>query len=143
MHPQIGQHATKTSSQTHLIFASFFDLIFDQKWLPKWTPKLYQSPFWGVHFSHVVPDLALGSTFVNFWFTFGPPRLHFGFIRVPFFAPKGSFWGPFGFRNLGASISGTPQRSENIAGSSKNKRGRRNGGATRIISRQMFRAATA
>ena len=63
----------------------------------------------GTMFAHVVPELVLGAIFANFWHTFGPPRLHFGLIWVPFFAPKASILGPYGFRNLGASISGTPQ----------------------------------
>ena len=93
MEPQIGQNATKTPSKMHSFFA----------------------PFFSRHFSHVVPDLALGPTFVHFWLILGPPGLHFGLIlfrfgliSVPFFAPNASILGPYGARNLGASISGTP-----------------------------------
>ena len=51
-------------------------------------------PLFFTHFSHVVPNLVLGVTFVHFWTTFGPPRLHFGFIWVPFLAPKASILVP-------------------------------------------------
>ena len=36
----------------------------------------------------MVPNLALGATFVNFWLILGSPGLHFGLILVPFLARK-------------------------------------------------------
>ena len=49
------------------------------------------APLFFSHFSHVVPNLVLGPTFVHFWVIVGPPRLHFGIILLHF----GLIWAPF------------------------------------------------
>ena len=75
--------------------ALFLDLLFDQKRPPKWTPKWYQSLILGSNFSHMVQDLALGTTVVHFGLIFGPPGLHVGLIWVLFWGPKASILAMF------------------------------------------------
>ena len=94
MEVQIGQNVAKTPSTIHVFFTPVFDAFFDQTWAPKWSPKCHWSHLFFSHFSHVVPNLVLGLTCVHFWATFGPPRLHFGIIWVPFLAPKASILVP-------------------------------------------------
>ena len=88
MELHIRQNATKTPSKIHVFFTPVFDTFFDQKWIPKWNPKWPWTPLFFSHFSHVVPNLALGATFVYFGFILGSPGLHFGLILVPFLPPK-------------------------------------------------------
>ena len=97
MEPKIDQNATKTPSKTHLFFAPFVASFFCQKCPPKWSPKCHWSPLFQGHFSHVVPDLALGPTFVHFWTILVPPGLHFGLIWVPFWPHFGPLVCPLRF----------------------------------------------
>ena len=84
MRPQCGQNATKTPSQTHLIFAPFLDLILFENASQNKPKNNTKARFGGLFISHVVPDVVLGHTFLHVWPTCGPPRFHFGFIELPF-----------------------------------------------------------
>ena len=90
--PKWSSKSDKMSLKRHpkymFFFTPAFDSFFDQKRTPKWSPKWHWSHFWGIQFSHVVPDLVLGATFVNFGVVLGSPGLHFGFILVPVLAPE-------------------------------------------------------
>ena len=62
--------------------------------------------------SQISPLAPLLSTFGRFWCLQGSILASFGslfgLISVPLFAPNASILGPYGARNLGASISATP-----------------------------------